>query len=114
MTDSNSGNNANSAPQNGNTVVWNGQLTGASGGWTVTVPTTNIPQGQWYTVTIPYPVQQVLPGMHQTVQAEETKAEEKKKDSDGCTCKKCKEFFPYAEPNQEDGTLVCYGCRMHW
>ena len=35
----------------------------------------------------------------------------KKKDSDGCTCKKCEEFYPYAEPNQEDGTLICYACR---
>jgi hypothetical protein len=40
--------------------------------------------------------------------------EEKEDNSDGCTCKKCQEFFPYAEPNQEDGTLVCYGCRMNW
>ncbi len=40
--------------------------------------------------------------------------EEKKKDCDGETCRKCKEYFPYAEPNQDDGTLVCYGCRMVW
>jgi formylmethanofuran dehydrogenase subunit E len=41
--------------------------------------------------------------------------EAKKKDNrDGCDCKKCKEFYPYAEPNQEDGTLVCYKCRMGW
>lgn len=31
--------------------------------------------------------------------------------SDGSLCIKCKEFFPYAEPNQKDGSLVCYGCR---
>lgn len=36
---------------------------------------------------------------------------EKKKDSDGCACKKCREFYPYAEANQPDGTLVCYACR---
>lgn len=36
---------------------------------------------------------------------------EKKKHSGGCVCRKCKELFPYAEPNQEDGTLVCYACR---
>lgn len=41
----------------------------------------------------------------------EAKAEEKKKDKGGCSCKKCKEFFEYAEPNQEDGTLVCWSCR---
>lgn len=39
---------------------------------------------------------------------------EKKKVSSGCTCKKCREFYPYAEPNQEDGSMVCYGCRMTW
>jgi hypothetical protein len=36
---------------------------------------------------------------------------EKKKDKDGCDCKKCREFYPYAEPNQEDGTLICFACR---
>lgn len=38
----------------------------------------------------------------------------KKKDKDGCDCKKCKEIFPYAEPNQDDGTLICYSCRLVW
>jgi len=37
--------------------------------------------------------------------------EKKKKESAGCKCKKCKEFFEFAEPNQEDGTLVCWACR---
>lgn len=37
--------------------------------------------------------------------------EKKKKESAGCKCKKCKEFYDYAEPNQEDGTLVCWSCR---
>lgn len=41
-------------------------------------------------------------------------AAEKKKDKDGCDCKKCKEFYPYAEPNQDDGTLICYQCRIGW
>lgn len=36
---------------------------------------------------------------------------EEEKKSDGCFCKKCKDFFPYAEPNQKDGTLICYSCR---
>lgn len=40
--------------------------------------------------------------------------EENKKNSDGCICRKCQEFFPYAEPNQEDGSMICYGCRMTW
>lgn len=38
----------------------------------------------------------------------------KKKDKDGCDCKKCKEYYPYAEPNQDDGTLICYKCRSGW
>ncbi len=33
---------------------------------------------------------------------------------DGCFCKKCKEFFQYARPNQKDGTLICYSCRTPW
>jgi len=26
-------------------------------------------------------------------------------------CKVCKEYYPYAEPNQPDGSLVCWVCR---
>lgn len=33
---------------------------------------------------------------------------------DGCQCKKCHTFYAYAEPNQEDGTLICYSCRTAW
>ena len=40
--------------------------------------------------------------------------EEKKRKSDGCSCRKCKEYYQYAEPNQDDGTLICYGCRIVW
>lgn len=29
----------------------------------------------------------------------------------GCRCRKCKEFNEYAEPNQEDGSFLCYTCR---
>ena len=39
---------------------------------------------------------------------------EKEEISDGCFCKKCKEYYQYAEPNQDDGTLICYGCRVRW
>lgn len=35
----------------------------------------------------------------------------KKVNKDGCRCTKCKEFYPYAEANQNDGTLICYPCR---
>ena len=31
--------------------------------------------------------------------------------NDGMYCAYCEEFFPYAEPNQIDGSLICYQCR---
>lgn len=31
---------------------------------------------------------------------------------DGMSCRHCKEFYPMAEANQEDGTLLCYSCRQ--
>jgi hypothetical protein len=35
-----------------------------------------------------------------------------KKGLDGFYCCKCTNFFQFAEPNQEDGTLICYSCRQ--
>lgn len=35
------------------------------------------------------------------------------KPKDGCQCKKCLEMYPYAEPNQEDGSLICWACRNY-
>lgn len=29
----------------------------------------------------------------------------------GCSCKKCDDFNEYAEPNQKDGTFICFSCR---
>lgn len=34
-----------------------------------------------------------------------------KKYPDGMFCQKCKNWYPFAEPNQTDGSLVCYSCR---
>jgi hypothetical protein len=34
--------------------------------------------------------------------------------SEGCFCKRCGDFFPYAVPNMKDGTLKCYSCRQVW
>lgn len=65
-----------------------------------------------YIFTIPSPFTYTIPSGGQIEL--DLPTEEKKKVSDGCTCKKCHEFYPYAEPNQNDGTLVCYGCRMVW
>lgn len=32
---------------------------------------------------------------------------------DGMFCRKCQSFYKYAEPNQPDGTLLCYSCRSN-
>lgn len=83
-----------------------GSGTGTTGGWFTVVPSgTTWTSG---TITI-YPSQITFDDIDLAVPVEE-----KKEKSDGCTCKKCKEFYQYAEPNQEDGTLICYGCRMVW
>lgn len=29
----------------------------------------------------------------------------------GCVCKKCNSGNPFAEPNQADGTYICFECR---
>jgi len=34
-----------------------------------------------------------------------------KEDRDGEICIGCKQFYDYAEPNQPDGTMICYSCR---
>lgn len=73
-------------------------------------PAPNFPS-QWISVNIPFGGW----GYISTIPAPTEEAEAKKKDNrDGCDCKKCKEFYPYAEPNQEDGTLICYRCRIGW
>ena len=28
------------------------------------------------------------------------------------TCPKCLEIYPYAVPNQKDGSFICYSCRV--
>jgi len=33
--------------------------------------------------------------------------------SDGIICKKCNEFYPMAQSNQEDGTLICWLCSKY-
>lgn len=32
---------------------------------------------------------------------------------DGINCTVCKEFFPMAASNQEDGSMICYTCRLN-
>jgi hypothetical protein len=35
------------------------------------------------------------------------------KSPDGMFCKNCRSWYQFAEPNQEDGTLICYSCRFN-
>lgn len=60
-------------------------------------------------ITIPY----TSNGWFYNIVIEPPKKKEVKiKDGrDGCDCTKCKTFFEFAEPNQEDGTLICWACR---
>lgn len=37
----------------------------------------------------------------------------KKSSQDGMKCKHCNDFYSFAEPNQDDGTLICYSCRQN-
>lgn len=32
---------------------------------------------------------------------------------EGCACTQCEEFYHLAEPNQADGTLVCWLCKQN-
>lgn len=96
---------SNSNNSTGGTITITGAGGGGGGNGNVTwVPTTP----QFITVTVPTGTQQqfTIQGIDWAVPVPE-----KKNKSDGCSCKKCKEFFEYAEPNQEDGTLICWACR---
>ncbi len=37
----------------------------------------------------------------------------KKPSPDGMNCCKCKNFFQFAEPNQDDGSLICFSCKAN-
>jgi hypothetical protein len=102
MTDSN--NNSGNSSSNGTVIVappTTYTISGAGGAtnWVPNMITyVNVGQG-WYTVSGD------LSG--DTTQARAVK----KKDKSGCSCKKCKDYNEYAEPNQEDGSFICYRCR---
>jgi len=56
--------------------------------------------------------EECLNGGEETDKALKKKVKSRSPDSsDGMMCKQCKKFYPYAEANQEDGTLMCYACR---
>jgi hypothetical protein len=128
MTDANNSNNS-----QGGTVVITGSGGGGGGGGTVVSGSGTF--GNWisvvpskqYTITIPSGSGTCSTGNVIVTGGNDpcpqlsfddielaVPVEEKKKKSDGCSCRKCKEYYQYAEPNQDDGTLICYGCRMVW
>lgn len=67
----------------------------------------NFPWGGWWTY-IDTGITHVIPDLP----SESDKNLEDIKD--GCVCKKCDKFYEYAIPNQRDGTLICYSCRIGW
>lgn len=67
--------------------------------------------GQWITISVPYTNTIGMPVIELDLPQE---ADEKSGNSDGCACKKCKTFYEYAEPNQDDGTLICWACRHNY
>lgn len=81
-------------------------------GYTITMPT-GAGNGQWITYTISGIDLGTGITTDPVVPPTEKKAK-KKSEKDGCFCKKCKEWSEFSEPNQEDGTFVCYTCRKGW
>ena len=96
-------NNNSSGPTGPNIKISTG-TTGSSGHTRATCSTSTT-MGNWVTVNISNG------WLFSTTQNQPIK---KKDDRDGCDCRKCKEFYPYAEPNEESGTLLCYRCRIGW
>lgn len=70
--------------------------------YTITIPNTN---GGWITKN-GYITWVVSGGPTVAV-------EKKKNEEDGCTCKRCRNFSPFAEANREDGSFICFGCRTY-
>lgn len=93
------------------------RLTGGSGNCSGGVQGTNGPSCAPGSITLPPGASITIPytsnGWFYNIVIEPPKKKELKiKDGrDGCQCKKCLEMYPYAEPNQEDGTLICFSCR---
>jgi len=105
MSDPNNSGNSPSTPPNQASP----QVPTPSNNWTITsvpgnqtwiVPVTT---NQW--IGVPFVIPQTMP-------FEEPEATpEKKADKNGCVCVRCQTFNEYAEPNQDDGTFMCYACR---
>lgn len=36
----------------------------------------------------------------------------REREKDGEFCVKCKEFYPFAEPNQPNNKMICYSCNL--
>jgi hypothetical protein len=104
MTDANNSNN-NCSGGNGSACA--GASTGTNnGGWFTVVPSGVTITGG--TITINSNGQITFDDIDLAVPVEE-----KKEITDGCTCKKCGEFYPYADPPEPD-KFNCYSCRLAW
>lgn len=54
----------------------------------------------------------VIYGNQYSLVAVELEGKIELKNSSGCSCKECKDYNPYAEPNQVDGSFICRSCKM--
>lgn len=109
MADNSGGSNGTNNPIYTITVGGQGGGGNAGNGSITNIPTGN--NGGWYTITTTsqqQQSQQIIPLSGDFMGPPVT---ENKKNSDGCVCKKCKEFFEYAESNQPDGSLICWACK---
>lgn len=66
---------------------------------------TGVNNSNWMTVQMYFPWY-VPPTMPQEIKSQPTTD-----GRDGLDCRVCKEFYQYAESNQDDGTLICFKCR---
>lgn len=76
--------------------------------YTITLPTST----NWYISTGNTWIPVTIGSQGITINPPTASSEEPEKSKeDGCTCKRCKNFSPFAEANQRDGSFICYGCR---
>jgi hypothetical protein len=89
-----------SGTTSGGNITINPNTTGTT--YIPNTSTINIQPGQWITYNIQGVSCDPEPQLDLSIA---------KKDDQGHNCCKCREFFPYAVANRDDGTMMCYACR---
>ena len=87
---------------------------GNNGGYIIILggPVANVPAGQGLTFDPATSTWTVVGGSNpQFIGIDLATEPEKKKHSDGCTCKKCDTFYPYADSPENEKEFTCWACR---